>query len=75
MKLVSTSLLAAALALPLIAGPAIADSKEHHAAVKLCKQRYKNAVRGAKYLKHHDREARIEAAKQERERCIALAPK
>src|SRR6266513_5963083 len=29
---------------------ALADSRAHHAAIKVCKQNYKNAVRGAKYL-------------------------
>jgi hypothetical protein len=57
------------------AGPVHADSKQHHAAVKICRQRYKDAVRGLKRLKHRDREARIAQARRERDECIARAPR
>ena len=52
-----------------------ADSKARSRALKVCKQKYKNAVKGAKYLKSHDRNERIEQAKKEREECEKLAPK
>jgi len=53
----------------------LADSKARKGALKVCKQNYKNAVKGAKYLKSHDRQERIEQAKREREECERLAPK
>lgn len=52
-----------------------ADSKARHHALKVCKQRYKNAVKGAKYLKSRDRQERVEQARREREECERLAPK
>lgn len=52
----------------------LGDSRAHHAAIKLCKQKYKNAVRGAKYLKHRQRVERIEQARKERHECEKLAP-
>ncbi len=58
--------------------PAAAMAKHtraHHAAVRLCKQNYRNAVRGAKYLRGRERRARIAQARKERAECIALAPK
>lgn len=54
---------------------ALAESKAHHRAVKVCKQKYKDAVRGAKYLKHRQRTERIETARREREECEKLAPR
>lgn len=63
------------LALSLTPAAASGDSREHHAAMKLCKQKYKNAIRGAKYLKSRQRKARIEQARREREDCERLAPK
>jgi hypothetical protein len=52
-----------------------ADSKARSRALKVCKQRYKNAVKGTKYLKSRDRQERVEQAKREREECERLAPK
>jgi hypothetical protein len=49
--------------------PSLADSRLHHAALKLCKQKYKDAVRGAKYLRGRQRKERIEQAKQDRKEC------
>jgi len=54
---------------------ALADSSARHAAMKLCKQKYNNAVRGAKYLKSKERQERIEQARKERAECEKLAPK
>jgi hypothetical protein len=54
---------------------AFADRREHHAAIKLCKQKYRDAVRGAKYLKQRQRRERIEQARQERAECESLAPR
>ena len=53
----------------------LADSKARRGALKVCKQNYKNAVKGAKYLKSRDRQERIEQAKRQREECERLAPK
>lgn len=53
----------------------LADSRQHHAAMKLCNQKYRNAIRGTKYLKSHQRRARIEQARREREECEKLAPR
>ena len=53
----------------------LADSHAHHSAMKLCKQKYKNAVRGAKYLKSRQRKERIDQARRERAECEKLAPK
>lgn len=58
-----------------LAPAVLADSRQHHAAMKLCKQRYRTAVRGAKYLKSRQRKERIEQASREREECEKLAPK
>ena len=53
----------------------LADSREHHRAMKLCKQHYKDAVRGAKYLRGHQRRLRMEQARQDRAECESLAPR
>ena len=58
-----------------LAPTTLADSRAHRAAIKVCKQKYRNAVRGAKYLKHRQRRERIEQAQREREECEKLAPK
>jgi hypothetical protein len=69
------TLLIAAITLAIPLSSVLADSPEHRAALKICKQRYKAAVKGAKYLKQRDREARIEEARRERSNCVANAPK
>ena len=53
----------------------LADSREHHRAMKLCKQHYKDAVRGAKYLRGRQRRMRVEQARQDRAECERLAPR
>ena len=53
----------------------LAESKARKGALKVCKQNYKNAVKGAKYLKSRDRQERVEQAKREREECERLALK
>lgn len=58
-----------------LAPASLADSRAHRAAIKLCKQKYRNAVRGAKYLKSRQRRERIDQARMEREECEKLAPK
>jgi hypothetical protein len=68
-------LLLIVLSLGLFLAPSLADSRQHRAATKICRQRYKAAIRGLKYLKHRARQARIAAAKKERDECLALAPK
>ena len=50
-------------------------SREHRAAVRLCKQKYRDAVRGLKRLRGHDRRARTAQARRERDECIAMAPR
>ena len=57
-----------------VAQPARAESPERRAALKMCRQKYKEMTKGAKYLKGADRRARIEAAQEERRKCKALAP-
>ncbi len=63
------------LAVALTPATPLAESRAHHSAIKLCKQKYKNAVRGAKYLKSRQRNKRIEQARRERAECERLAPK
>jgi len=63
------------LAIALTPAAALGDSRQHHAAMKLCKQKYRNAIRGAKYLKSRQRGERIEQARRERAECEKLAPK
>lgn len=55
--------------------PARAESPERRAAMKLCRQRYKEMMKGSKYLKGADRKARMTAAREERRKCRELAPK
>jgi hypothetical protein len=74
-RFVCSAILGIILAVSLAPAAALADSRAHHAAIKLCKQRYKSAVRGAKYLKSHQRRERIEQARVEREECERLAPR
>jgi hypothetical protein len=74
-KICLRTLLVAMLTLPILLPSALADTPEHRAAVKICKQRYKAAIKGAKYLKQRDREARIEEARRERANCVANAPR
>jgi hypothetical protein len=45
----------------------------HHAATKVCKQRYKDAVRGARLLRGRARKIRIAEAKRERRECMLNA--
>lgn len=51
------------------------QSRAHRAALRLCKQKYKDAIRGSKYLKGHDRRARRAQARRDREECERLAPR
>ncbi|HWN99251.1 MAG TPA: hypothetical protein VNS63_08280 [Blastocatellia bacterium] len=55
--------------------PAPAESPERRAALKLCKQKYREATKGKKYLKSSDRKARVAAAREERRKCEELAPR
>lgn len=74
-QIICGAVLSIFLAVALTPATALADSRAHHAAIKVCKQRYKSAVRGAKYLKSRQRRERIEQARREREECERLAPK
>ena len=74
-RIALSGILGIVLALFLAPTTASADSRAHHAAIKLCKQKYKDAIRGAKYLKSRQRKARIEEARREREDCERLAPR
>ena len=72
--LIRTSLIAA-LTLSVISPAAMAEhSAAHKAAVRVCKQRYKAAIKGLKRLRSRDRHLRIEQARLERQHCIELAP-
>jgi hypothetical protein len=74
-KVFRSALLVLAIAACLLAPATLADNKGRHAALKMCKQNYKNAVRGAKYLKGRDRKIRTEQARRDREECERLAGK
>jgi len=68
--------LSIALALAVLSPAAIAQhSREHRAAMRLCKQKYRDAVRGAKYLRGHARRERIAQARRDRADCEKLAPR
>jgi hypothetical protein len=74
-QIICSAMLSIFLAVAVTPGAALTDSRAHHSAIKVCKQNYKNAVRGAKYLKSHQRKERIEQARREREECERLAPR
>jgi len=74
-QIICGAVLSIFLAVALTPATASADSRAHHAAIKVCKQRYRSAVRGAKYLKSRQRRERIEQARREREECERLAPR
>jgi len=74
-QIICCAVLSTFLGVALMPAAALADSRAHHAAIKVCKQRYKSAVRGAKYLKSRQRRERIEQARREREECERLAPR
>ena len=74
-QIICCAVLSILLAVAFTPAAALADSRAHHAAIKVCKQRYKDAVRGAKYLKSRQRRERIEEARREREECERLAPR
>ena len=68
--------LSLAIALSAAAPASLAKhSRSHRAAIRLCKQKYKDAMRGAKYLKGRDRRARRSQARRDRVECERLAPK
>jgi SLT domain-containing protein len=60
------------LAASIAPGAAFAQRHGKHAAMRVCKQNYKNAVRGAKYLRGPERRARMEQARLERRECESL---
>ena len=64
-----------ALASSVIAPAALAQERNphHHAASKVCKQRYKDAVRGARLLRGQARKIRMAEAKRERRECMLSA--
>ena len=51
------------------------DSSGHHKAMRICKQKYRDAVRGIKRLKGRDRKVRYEQARRDRAECEKLAPR
>jgi Ni/Co efflux regulator RcnB len=68
--------LATALALTVAAPTSLAkQTRAHRAAIRLCKQKYKDAIRGSRYLKGHDRRARRAQARSDRADCERLAPR
>ncbi|HEX8184971.1 MAG TPA: hypothetical protein VF747_09480 [Blastocatellia bacterium] len=74
-RLLIRTALAVTLALSLVSPAALAEhSPAHKAAIRVCKQRYRAAVRGLKRLRSRDRHLRIEQARAERRECIKLAP-
>lgn len=74
-RVVCSAVLSLIIAASLVPASALADNRGHHAAMKLCKHRYRDAIRGIKRLKSHQRKARIEQARREREECEKLAPR
>jgi hypothetical protein len=74
-QIICCAVLSIFLAVAFTPAAALADNRAHHAAIKVCKQRYKDAVRGAKYLKSRQRRERMEEARREREECERLAPR
>lgn len=71
-------LVALSLAVALTVAAPVTSAKQgraHRAALRLCKQKYKDAIRGSKYLKGHDRRARRAQARRDREECERLAPR
>lgn len=73
--LIRIALTGLALVVMLAPAASLADSRAHHRAIKVCKQHYKDAVRGAKYLRGRQRRERIEQARQDRAECERLAPR
>jgi hypothetical protein len=68
--------LSALLALSVASPIAKAEgSRQHRAAMKVCKQKYRNAIRGLKYLRSRQRRERIDQARRERAECERLAPR
>ena len=61
-----------ALALSLVSVTAMGQGHRRGAA-GVCKERYRAAIRGARYLRGHDRRIRIAEAKRERRECLALS--
>jgi hypothetical protein len=73
---VARIVLSLALAFSLGAPASLANQSDaHEAAIRMCKQRYKAAIRGLKRLKSRDRKLRREQARRERRECMGLAPK
>jgi hypothetical protein len=52
---------------------AIAQRYERRPATRLCRQNFRNAVRGARYLRGPERRRRMEQARIERTECERLA--
>jgi hypothetical protein len=73
MKMIRNVVIALVLAGSLMPAAAFAKRHDNHPAKRVCKQNYKDAVRGAKYLRGPDRRARIEQARIERKECERLA--
>ena len=73
----ATIALSAALLCGLLAPAALAepDSREHRAAVKICKRNYRDRVRALHRLKSRDTRARVAEAKRELRECIERAPR
>lgn len=72
-SLIRSAVVGTMLAASLTPGAVFAQRHGRHAAIKVCKQNYKNAVRGAKYLRGPERRARIEQARIERRECESIA--
>ncbi|HYV06950.1 MAG TPA: hypothetical protein VFB82_20305 [Blastocatellia bacterium] len=75
-RFLTCATLAIALALTVAAPASLAkQTRAHRAAMRLCKEKYKDAIRGSKYLKGHDRRVRRAQARRDREQCERLAPR
>jgi len=72
-SLIRSGVVGLMLVASLTPGAVIAQRNGRHAAKKVCKQNYRDAVRGAKYLRGPERRARMEQARIERRECERLA--
>jgi hypothetical protein len=72
-SLIRSGVVGLMLAASLTPCPAIAQRHGRHAAMRVCKQTYRDAVRGAKYLRGPERRTRMEQARIERRECERLA--
>ena len=72
-SLIRSGVVGLMLAASLTPCAAIAQRYGRRADMSVCKQNYRDAVRGAKYLRWPERRSRMEQARIERRECERLA--